>query len=166
MTKSQGNRLVQGDTLNGTIYVTGSETTIIANGTKYRVKPDPNGYYRSITYDGTTYEVNDIFTGTAETEYTGDGTFGEVINITNWEFYITIKKDESVDDADALTQHLTVLTAPTNGAADYVFEHEETIDLVVGNNLIEFKWKDADSYIFTFIEKQNFMVISSLLNDF
>jgi hypothetical protein len=156
-------KLTQGDTLNGTIRITGKETQVIANGTDYRVKSDPNGYYRSVTYDGTVYEIHDIFTGTTVTTFTGDGEVGEVIDITGWEFYLTLRKDGSIDDTDALKIHITVPTDPTNGLTTYTFTHDETKDLELGLYHLETKWKDTGSNINTF-SKEQITVEESLLD--
>jgi hypothetical protein len=149
--------ITQGDTYTGNIILTTSATTEINNGTVYRVKSD------SITYDGTIYTLNDTFTGTAVTTYTGDGTFGEVIDITGWKFYFTVKANKDDTDAEVLlTKDLDVLTDPTNGLTLFTFTHEETEHLPVGNFWIEIKWENALHSIYTFYPTSSFIVKDSL----
>lgn len=149
--------ITQGDTYTGNIILTTSPTVEINNGTVYRIISD------SITYDGSNYYINDTFTGTAETTYTGDGTFGEVIDITGWKFHFTVKENKDDTDLEAfLSKDLDILTDPTNGLTQFTFTHDETEHLPVGNFWIEIKWEDASHSIYTFYPTSTFIVRDSL----
>jgi hypothetical protein len=159
------NSITSGDNFQGTIAVNGNTTRVIASGTKYRVLDDPDGIYRSLTYDGTTYEIGDIFTGTSVTSYEGDAEFAPVINITSWEFYITIKRLMTDSDANALLKyHLTSLSAPTDGKADFDIPASTWHDFSSGEAWMELKWKDANGDIFTFETATALTINPSLLD--
>jgi hypothetical protein len=159
-------KITAGDNFPGTITVVGNTTRIIEDGIKYRVNEDPDGIYRSIVYNDVTYEVNDVFTGTTETVYTGDAEFSTVIDITNWEFYITVKRLETDSDANALLKyHLTDISSPTEGEAVFDIPALEWDDFTAGKALIELKWKDANDDIYTFETKTPFIIEASLLNE-
>ena len=155
--------LTAGDTFEGYFYIVEDTTQIIENGVKYRV--DESDEYTSVTYNDVVYERNDVFTGTTETVWYGDGTFSPIIDITGWEFYITIKSNQDDIDADALLlQTLSVLTNPTEGEAYFRYQESDWQNIVVGNAWIECKWKDADNNIETFDTISQFVIKPSLKN--
>lgn len=150
--------ITQNDTYTGSIILT-APTQYIDDGTKYRVITE------SITYNSVTYYKGELFTGTATTVYTGDGTFGEVIDITGWTFYITVKLGRYDTDAEAiLLKEVDVLTDPTNGYMEYTITSIETSLMDEGLYWIEIKYKDIANHVRTIYLAQAFRIKDSLLD--
>lgn len=79
---------------------------------------------------------------------------GNAIDITGWTFYLTVKKELSDSDADALIQEkVTSHTDPTNGKTEFELSSDQT-DVNSDTYYYDIQGIDNDEKITTFVNRR------------